>query len=562
MRLAPKLDLTREYRSGDPGRERPVAPRRWFQCRVGPDLENVTGFTSELAGLLHNRLRLASMMIACAYLVMVIIHFIRPDVMPMEIRDDIINYSVAVIIGGIAVLLWRVKVLDLCQLRKLEILFFGVITAHFAYVSLLLLKEAADLNLLVVTGNQQVGFRLALLSFMLLFRWCLLIVIYGTFIPNAAGRTGTIVGFLAALPLMILIYFAATQDLLARYLADVFPFNVIVLGLSTTVAIFGSHKISTLQQEAYSSRRLGQYQLKNRLGFGGMGEVYLAEHLLLKRPCVVKLIRSDRAADPDTKARFEREVKAMATLTHWNTVAVFDYGHTVDGAFYYVMEYLPGLSLQEMVVNFGPMPAARVVFLLRQVCAALNEAHAIGLIHRDIKPSNIIVCPWGGLHDVVKLLDFGLVLRQEFNDGAGKLTREGHIVGTPDFMSPEQAQDGDQVDGRTDIYSLGAVAYYLLTGHTVFPRKTPMQVVVAHAHETPPRLPENVPDALRGVVDRCLEKHPSRRFATAKELDEALVEIAAEWPWTEADAAAWWSRHRDLDKAAQIDTPTLITTPA
>src|SRR5262249_55874885 len=157
--------------------------------------------------------------------------------------------------------------------------------------------------------------------------------------------------------------------------------------------------VSLLREQAFEARKLGQYQLKERLGSGGMGEVYLAEHVLLRRPCAIKLIRPDQAVDGTSLARFEREVRASATLTHWNTIEIYDYGHAEDGTFYYVMEYLPGLSLQELVDRHGPLPAGRAVYLLRQVCAALREAHAIGLIHRDIKPSNILACERGGVHD-------------------------------------------------------------------------------------------------------------------------------------------------------------------
>src|SRR5690606_32548061 len=203
------------------------------------------------------------------------------------------------------------------------------------------------------------------------------------------------------------------------------------------------------------------YLLKRRLGEGGMGEVYKAEHRLLKRPCVVKLIRAERAGDPRALARFDREVQATAQLKHPNTVEVFDYGRTEDGVFYYVMEYLEGLSLEEIVHRYGPLPPARVVRILRQVCGALREAHGLGLVHRDIKPSNILLCRYGGLDDMAKLLDFGLV--QTASDPAdNRLTQAGGFVGTPDFMSPEQAS-GAAPDARSDIYSLGATAFYLLS---------------------------------------------------------------------------------------------------
>ena len=185
---------------------------------------------------------------------------------------------------------------------------------------------------------------------------------------------------------------------------------------------------------------LGQYRLKQVLGFGGMGAVYLAEHVLLRRPCAIKLIRPDQAGDPRTLIRFEREVQATATLTHSNTVEIFDYGHAEDGTFYYVMEYLPGMNLEDLVEQHGPMPPERAVHLLRQVCQALREAHGIGLIHRDIKPSNIFACERGKVYDVAKLLDFGLVKGFGLAGDDAKLTREGAFTGSPAFMSPEQAR--------------------------------------------------------------------------------------------------------------------------
>lgn len=560
MQAPQRIDISREQRSPSPnGAERRSAGWGWLRCPVKADTGDGSGFSSELAGLLQDRLRLAATILAVTYFGMIALQVVRPETLPLTAWDKILSMVVGLAAAGIAGLLWRRKGLALCPLRRLETLLFGIVAADFTWLSLIPLNEATKTNLLQAAEPQELNFRLALLSFVLIVRWGLLIVIYGTFIPNTARRTASVVGFFALLPFMLLIPYFAEHGALTPYLANVFPINLMVIGVSVAVAIFGSHKISMLQQEAYVSRQLGQYRLKSRLGLGGMGEVYLAEHLLLKRPCVVKLIRSERAGDPNTQARFEREVKAMATLTHWNTVAVFDYGRTADGVFYYVMEYLPGLSLQEMVTSYGPMPAARVVFLLRQVCAALNEAHAIGLIHRDIKPSNIIVCPWGGLHDVVKLLDFGLVFQQELSRGDGKLTRDGFIVGTPDFMSPEQAQDAEQVDARSDLYSLGAVAWYLLTGKPVFERKNALQAVVAHAHEPPPALPPGVPRAVAAIVVKCLEKRPSQRYASAKELGDALADAAQDLPWTEADAADWWARHQESDKAAQFDTPTLVT---
>src|SRR5205823_11209781 len=221
------------------------------------------------------------------------------------------------------------------------------------------------------------------------------------------------------------------------------------VGMAVAIAIFGSYKISELQQEALQARKLGQYVLKRRLGKGGMGEVYLGEHVLLRRACAIKLIRPDQAGDRTNLSRFEREVKAMAALTHWNTVEIYDYGHAEDGTFYYVMEYLPGLSLQDLVERCGPLPPERAVHFLRQLCGALSEAHALGVIHRDLKPSNVIVGERGGVHDVAKLLDFGLVHCLGTCPGAERLTIQGTILGSPPYMAPEQARGRDDLDRKS-----------------------------------------------------------------------------------------------------------------
>jgi serine/threonine-protein kinase len=274
-----------------------------------------------------------------------------------------------------------------------------------------------------------------------------------------------------------------------------------------------------------------------------MGEVYLAEHTLLRRPCAVKLIKPAGEGAERRAARFEREVRATAALTHPNTVEVYDYGQAEDGTFYYAMEYLPGLTLDQLVRDHGPLPAARVVHLLRQVCGALREAHGAGLIHRDVKPANAIVCTRGGVCDVVKLLDFGLVWVAD--PGAGKLTLDGAVAGTPEYMSPEQAE-GLGLDGRTDVYSLGAVAYFLLTGRPPFRRATTLRLLFAHAREPvepPSAVHAGIPSDLEAVVLRCLEKDRGRRFQDVAELDRALAACRPSDPWGEPQAADWWRRH-------------------
>jgi serine/threonine-protein kinase len=275
-----------------------------------------------------------------------------------------------------------------------------------------------------------------------------------------------------------------------------------------------------------------------------MGEVHLGEHKLLKRLCAIKLIRPEQAGDPKTLSRFEREVQAMAALTHWNTVEVYDYGRTEDGTFYYVMEYLPGLSLQELVEQHGPLPAARAIHFLRQICAALHEAHSIGLIHRDIKPSNLIACTRGGVHDVAKLLDFGLVhdICGIATDGP-QLTVVGAILGSPNYLSPEQARGKSEIDARTDIYSVGALAYFLVTGQTPFVRDTAMELLAAHMKDdpiAPTQLRPEIPQDLEEVILKCLRKEPDGRFPDAESLDLALASCDAAEDWDGSRAEDWW----------------------
>jgi serine/threonine-protein kinase len=328
---------------------------------------------------------------------------------------------------------------------------------------------------------------------------------------------------------------------LARYVVSLFA--------------FWTHLIKALRRQAFAAKQLGQYRLIGRLGAGGMGEVYLAEHRMLKRLCAIKFIQPEQAGDPQVLARFEREVRMTARLSHWNTVEIYDYGRTEDGTFFYVMEYLPGLSLEELLERHGPLPAARVVHLLRQTCQALREAHGSGLIHRDIKPGNIFVAQRGALYDVAKLLDFGLV-KPVAETSSTRLTQEGAISGTPLFMSPEQARDGNDVDARSDIYSLGAVAYTLLTGRPPFDGANPLEVMIAHARDEvapPSQLRAGVPADLEQIILRCLAKRPEERFQDTESLEEALAECASAEHWTQAHATRWWAECGQVGPA-QFDT--------
>ena len=318
--------------------------------------------------------------------------------------------------------------------------------------------------------------------------------------------------------------------------------SMLVVGFG--FALYGCIMNRQLQRRMDAQEQLGPYTLQELIGSGGMGDVFLAEHRLLKRKCAIKLIRRDKSADRKMLARFEREVKATAQLTHWNTVQVYDYGCTPNGTFYYAMEYLQGLNLRQLVDEFGPLPPGRVVFILRQLCGALHEAAQQGLVHRDIKPSNIFLAERGQMYDVVKLLDFGLVRPASFGDGLIQ-TISCKLQGSPRFMCPEQAR-GQKPDCRGDLYSLAAVAYYLLIGRTPFEDDNPVMLVMAHATVAAPRVDTSgvpVPLDLADVVMKCLSKTPADRYQTARELQEALelCDCARDWTWP--DAEVWWHRH-------------------
>ena len=334
-----------------------------------------------------------------------------------------------------------------------------------------------------------------------------------------------------------------------------------MLAVTYLCSVYGTHIINTLRHEAFEARQLGQYRLCRLIGSGGMGEVYLAEHQMMKRPVAIKLIRPGKAGDPQALARFEREVRATAKLSHWNTIEIFDYGRTDDGTFYYVMEYLPGLSLSDLVDRHGPLPPARAIHLLMQTCDALAEAHGRGLIHRDIKPGNIFSAQRGGVHDVAKLLDFGLAKPISAEAEPVQLTQEGSITGSPLFMSPEQALGDSEPDARSDIYSLGAVAYYLLTGPPPFDGEQPIKVILAHAHDPvvpPSHLRSDIPPDLEQVVLRCLAKNPADRYPDARSVRRALFECVASGGWTHEDAADWWRSNGAADVDAQAMAASAI----
>jgi serine/threonine-protein kinase len=445
--------------------------------------------------------------------------------------------------GSLALLLWRRTTVSLTHLRRMECVAFA---SPFVYM---VWNLSFDLTLWLPDLRADQAPRLTIAGATAI-PFVMLIVTYGVFIPNTGRRCALATGLIALGAVISSAVILLTGNVPPQHTSLVLVILSAWLGLAIAVVVYGATRVEILRIEAIEARKLGQYVLRRQLGAGGMGEVYYAEHRLLRRPAAIKLIRADRAGDAKNLLRFEREVQITATLTHPNTVQVFDYGHAEDGTFYYVMEYLPGLPLDQLVKEHGPLPAARAVHFLRQICAALREAHAVGLIHRDIKPGNVMICARGGIPDIAKLLDFGLVLPLGSATADEKLTQEGAIAGTPAYMSPEQAGGQDLLDARSDIYSVGALAYFLITGQPPFAGRSGVKMLAAHLYETPEPLTERCPDVpadLEAVALRCLAKNPADRFQDAASLESALVECQRSGTWTTQEAEAWWQGRSEAD---------------
>ena len=362
-------------------------------------------------------------------------------------------------------------------------------------------------------------------------------------VPSEARRTAIVAALsMVAVPFFTYALFVRTEEpVVARlftFYAALWSFGTVLIATVTASVIYG------LQRSFSEARRLGQYTLLEKIGQGGMGAVYRAQHALLRRPTAIKLLPPELAGDVNWK-RFEREVQMTALLTSPHTVSIYDFGRTPDGVFYYAMEYLDGIDLETLVVKEGPLPPGRVVHILVQVCSALHEAHEAGLLHRDIKPANMILCERGGTHDFVKVVDFGLV-REIRPKAATTLTSENSVQGTPHYMAPEAIKSDGVVRVPSDIYSLAATAYYLLTAQTVFDG-API-VVFSHHLDTAPeppssRLDRPLPPRLEAAVLAGLSKDPSQRPQSARELAAILAACDDVEPWTQADAEAWWNGH-------------------
>jgi serine/threonine protein kinase len=410
------------------------------------------------------------------------------------------------------------------------------------------------------------------------------VMIRAILVPSRPGRT-MVLSALAFLPTVVVCIArhdptALLAGFSAGYQKQYMTLNTVLWSvLGTTLATIISRVIYGLRQQVAEANELGQYVLEEKIGGGGMGEVWRARHRLLIRPAAIKLIRPQMSGDPELLLRrFEREARATAALKSPHTVQLYDFGATEDGRLYYVMELLDGLDLDTLVRQYGALPPERVVHILRQVCSSLQDAHGNGLVHRDIKPANVVVSRAGTTFDFAKVLDFGLVkldtARKAGDDavtagrrGSGAAGRwavsdrgshaAGGTAGTPAFMAPEVVLGTTDTDHRVDLYALGCVGYWLLTGKLIFEGRTVVEVMFHHAHTPPPRpstrseLP--IPAPLEDLVMECLEKDPARRPASAEAVSNRLDAVSLESAWTVERAERWWAMHRPADARPVAD---------
>jgi hypothetical protein len=373
-------------------------------------------------------------------------------------------------------------------------------------------------------------------------------------IPSTGWRTAAAGILLCVGPTITILvdpaHFSASWLSAHTSVAFYVTWNAVAIVL-TTVA---SAVLYGLRREVRDAQRLGQYTLVEKLGEGGMGVVYRARHALLRRPTAVKLMRTSGDELSNGAVRFEREVQLMAELTHPNTVAVYDYGRTSDGVFYYAMEYLEGADLEGMVAVGGPQSPARVIHLVRQICGSLDEAHRRGMVHRDIKPANVFLCRGRSEPDTVKVLDFGLA--KDMRAAEPALSAANMMLGTPLYMPPEAIKSHALIDARSDLYSLGAIAYMLLTGTPVFSGKTAIELCSKHLYDPPvapsARLGRDVPADLEDIVMACLAKAPEGRPQTAMSLREMLDGCEDARSWKAADVDAWWVEHEAALEARRV----------
>lgn len=377
-----------------------------------------------------------------------------------------------------------------------------------------------------------------------------LVVARAALVPSHWARAASAAGGCALMwPVVLGVAAAYVPEVRAQWASPhavgEFVYGMLFILGALALCSAGSHLLWVARRQVHEARRLGNYRLKMRIGSGGNGDVWVARQEALGRDVALKVLRDRADLNEENIRRFEREARAAASLTHPNTIRIFEFGATEDGVLFIAMELLDGLDLGALVEIAGPLPPARAVKLVRQACASLAEAHVAGIVHRDIKPENLFVTHVGDEYDFVKLLDFGVARVTEGDQPS--LTETGIMFGTPAYMSPEVCS-GEKASTRSDIYSLGAVLYFMLTGTPLFPDRTFAETVMSHISKTPEtpsrRLGRPLPERLDMAVMRCLEKKRENRFRSARELDEALAAIEGLGEWTAEDARSWWTGAR------------------
>jgi serine/threonine-protein kinase len=386
--------------------------------------------------------------------------------------------------------------------------------------------------------------------------WALIFVVV---VPTTTWKTAAVALAIVAMdPLSLLVLVAIGQVTQPEIRAASFIPHISAFVMAT----FVSRIVHRLGVQVTKAREMGSYQLEERLGRGGMGEVWRARHRLLARPAAVKLVRpevlgGDASSQQTGLRRFEREAQATALMRSPHTIHLYDFGVSDDGTFYYVMELLEGFDAETIVERFGPVRAERAIYFLQQICDSLGEAHEMGLIHRDIKPGNVYVCRYGRKVDFIKVMDFGLVKARGEAEGQDvKLTAENAVSGTPGYMAPEQLLGKRPLDARVDIYALGCLAYWLVTGELVFSGSSVMETMVQHVREEPippsERTELEIPASLEAVILRCLEKEPDRRPQTSDQLSQLLRACEVKTPWTHERARDWWDTHAPAGAAVGL----------
>jgi len=521
-------------RKRSPGKPRPRAPRTSGRLLAQ---WNPTSTEDERRAFYQRRLALFAQIFFWLFILIVVwvnlIYGVFPDSRGKHWM--ITNY---IAVGGLATLaaVWRLVLLrpklSLESLLAWDIVLMEVISLVLGLTALLATDRPANVASVYI--------------------WTTLLVFARVCIVPSSGRRSLVVSLGAFVPMLVAMVVIVIQH--PSYMGT--PAGAFILGffsysgMSSLLAGLGSQIIYGLRMRIQAAQQLGQYTLVEKIGEGGMGTVYRAQHAMLRRPTALKLLDPAKAG-VQSLSRFEREVQLTSELTHPNTVAIFDYGRSPDGVFYYAMEYLDGIDLDRLVRRFGPQPGGRVIHLLQQVCGALDEAHGRGLIHRDIKPANIILCVRGNVPDVAKVLDFGLVKDLATDDQSAI----DMLAGTPAYLAPEAVSDPSQVGAAGDIYALGALAYFLLTGQSVFNAKHVVEMCVHHVKSQPQppsqRTKNPISEALEALLLRCLEKDPSLR-PSASELRELLGKLPEAGSWSDEEAARWWREHPDAGSRADL----------